>query len=49
MPKHLIYTHATAAANIKMLSLDPPDGYESQDRMFHGKRVFVTFPPFHVR
>lgn len=48
MPKPLVYTHATAAANIKMMSLDPPVGYESQDRVYQGKRVFIAFPPFHV-
>lgn len=48
MPKPITYNHATAAANIKMLSLDPPTGYDSQDRVYHGKRVFVAFPPFHV-
>lgn len=48
IPKPLLYTHATAATNTKMMSLDPPDGYESQDRMYQGNRVFITFPPFHV-
>lgn len=31
-----------------MLSLDPPSGFESQDRMYQGNRVFITFPAFHV-
>ena len=48
MPKPLVYTHATAAANINMMSLDPPSGYKSQDQVYQGKRVFVAFPPFHV-
>ena len=48
VPKPLIYTHATAAANTSMMSLEPPDGYESQDRICQGKRIFITFPPFHV-
>ena len=48
MPKPLVYTHATAATNTKMMSLDPPVGYESQDRVYQGKRVFIAFPPFHV-
>ena len=48
IPKPLIYTHAFAATNTNMMSLDPPPGYESQDRMYQGKRVFITFPPFHV-
>ena len=48
MPKPLLYTNATGATNTKMMSLDPPAGYGSQDRMYQGKRVFITFPPFHV-
>ena len=48
IPKPLTYTHATAATNTAMMSLKPPQGYESQDRLYRGKRVFVTFPPFHV-
>ncbi|KAL6717631.1 hypothetical protein ACLMJK_005546 [Lecanora helva] len=48
MPKPLLYTHATAASNIAMMSLDPPPGYDSQDRIYQGKKVFVTFPPFHA-
>ena len=48
IPKPLLYTHASAAANIKMMSLDPPAGYESQDKVYQGKRVFIAFPPFHV-
>lgn len=48
IPKPLLYTHATAATNTKMMSLDPPVGYESQDRVYQGKAVFIAFPPFHV-
>ena len=48
LPKPLVYTHATAAANTKMFSLEPPPGFESLDRIYQGKRVFNTFPPFHV-
>ena len=48
IPKPLIYTHAMAAMNRRMMSLDPPSGYESQDKMYQGNRVFITFPPFHV-
>ncbi|CAL8579337.1 hypothetical protein XPA_005087 [Xanthoria parietina] len=47
IPKPITYSHATAAANISMLSLDPPSGFESQDRMYQGNRVFITFPAFH--
>lgn len=48
IPKPLIYTHATAAANTSMMSLNPPADYDSQDRIYQGNRVFITFPPFHV-
>lgn len=48
IPKPLTYTHATAATNTAMMSLNPPPGYESQDSLYRGKRIFVTFPPFHV-
>lgn len=47
IPKPLLYTHATAATNTKMMSLDPPPGYESQERLYQGKSVFITFLPFH--
>ncbi|MCJ1245408.1 hypothetical protein MMC30_002612 [Trapelia coarctata] len=47
IPKPIVYTHDAAAANIKMMSLDPPPGFDSQDRMYQGRRVFLTFPPFH--
>ena len=48
LPKPLLYTHATAATNVSMMSLNPPAGYQSQDRVYQAKRVFITFPPFHV-
>ncbi|KAF7942371.1 hypothetical protein EAE99_000421 [Botrytis elliptica] len=46
-PKPMIWTHETAQRNIALMALDPPAGYESQHRMYEGKRVFLTFPPFH--
>ncbi|KAL9117654.1 MAG: hypothetical protein Q9187_005810 [Circinaria calcarea] len=46
-PKPLVYTHDTGARNMKMISLDPPSGFDSINRMYEGKRVFMTFPPFH--
>ena len=48
LPKPLVYTHATAAANIKMMSLDPPNGYESQEEVYRERKFFIAFPPFHV-
>ncbi|KAM3158058.1 hypothetical protein ABEW05_001439 [Botrytis cinerea] len=47
-PKPMIWTHETAQRMIALIALDPPAGYESQHRMYEGKRVFLTFPPFHV-
>ncbi|KAM0155075.1 hypothetical protein ACHAPG_006093 [Botrytis cinerea] len=44
----MIWTHETAQRMIALMALDPPAGYESQHRMYEGKRVFLTFPPFHV-
>ena len=49
IPKPLVYTNATAAANTRMFSLEQPPNLESLDRIYQGKRVFLTFPPFHVR
>jgi acyl-coenzyme A synthetase/AMP-(fatty) acid ligase len=48
MPKPIVWTHEWAAAYYNMIQLDPPAGYESQDRLFQGNRVFFLFPPFHV-
>lgn len=47
-PKPLIYTHDTAARNITMISLDPPVDFKSQDKMYQNKKLFISFPPFHV-
>ncbi|KAM0183241.1 hypothetical protein ACHAPF_000720 [Botrytis cinerea] len=47
-PKPIILTHETAQRMIALMALDPPAGYESQHRMYEGKRVFLTFPPFHA-
>ncbi|KAF7956004.1 hypothetical protein EAE96_004925 [Botrytis aclada] len=46
-PKPMIWTHQTALRNIALMALDPPAGYKSQHQMYEGKRVFLTFPPFH--
>lgn len=48
MPKPIVWTHEWAAAYYNMIQLDPPVGYESQDRLFQANRVFFLFPPFHV-
>lgn len=49
IPKPLIMTHEFAARCMRMITMDPPDGFDSLDKMFQGKRIFMTFPPFHVR
>ncbi|TGO85673.1 hypothetical protein BPOR_0374g00070 [Botrytis porri] len=46
-PKPMIWTHETAQRNIALMALDPPASYESQHQMYEGKRVFLTFQPFH--
>jgi len=47
-PKPLWYKHGTAITNTRLMTLEPPEGYESVQKMFEGKRMFMTFPPFHV-
>ena len=49
IPKPLHWTHETGARCMRMGSLGAPGGHDSLDEMFHGKRMFMTFPPFHVR
>ncbi|KAI9685585.1 MAG: putative NRPS-like protein biosynthetic cluster [Bathelium mastoideum] len=47
-PKPVVYRHRTAVTNTRLMTLEPPDGYESVQRQFEGKRMFMTFPPFHA-
>lgn len=46
-PKPLTYTHESATRNMNMHSLDPPEGFVSQNRLFQGKRMINMMPPFH--
>ena len=48
LPKPVVWSHDFAAAYAKMIQLDPPAGYESQDRLFQANRMFFMLPPFHV-
>ncbi|KAH8661697.1 hypothetical protein BGZ60DRAFT_566347 [Tricladium varicosporioides] len=48
MPKAIVWTHEFAAAFYNMIQLDPPTGYESQDRLMQSNRVMFLFPPFHA-
>ncbi|CAG8951144.1 hypothetical protein HYFRA_00006542 [Hymenoscyphus fraxineus] len=47
IPKALIWTHDFAAAFYNMSQLDPPAGYESQNRLYQDNRIIFFFPPFH--
>jgi len=47
-PKPIIWTHGYVSSVSHQIQLDPPEGYNSQERMYQGNRIFVMFPPFHV-
>lgn len=47
-PKPISWTHGFCAAYATSLSLSPPPGFESVDKLYEGNRIFVMFPPFHV-
>ena len=48
LPKPIVWSHAFAAAYVKMSQLDPPSGFESQDRLFQANRLLFMLPPFHA-
>ena len=48
MPKPITYTHEFAAAAIKAMHMDAPEGYEVQDKLYQANRIFFMLPPFHV-
>ena len=48
LPKPVVWSHAYAATYLKAIRLDPPQGFESQDRLFQANRMFFMLPPFHV-
>ncbi|KAF2198724.1 acetyl-CoA synthetase-like protein [Delitschia confertaspora ATCC 74209] len=47
MPKPLFWTHETAVVHSRYIAQDPPPGFQALDRLFQGKRMLNTFPPFH--
>ncbi|TGO07514.1 hypothetical protein BTUL_0270g00140 [Botrytis tulipae] len=47
-PKPISWTNGFCAAYATSLSLSPPTGFESVDKMYEGNRIFVMFPPFHA-
>ncbi|PYH70977.1 NRPS-like enzyme [Aspergillus vadensis CBS 113365] len=47
LPRPMTFTHDTAKKGMKMHSLDAPEGYESLNKIYYGKRVFLVLPPFH--
>lgn len=49
LPKPIIYTHDFAAAYMKAIQIEPPEGFESMERKSEGGRVFALTAPFHVR
>ncbi|RFU34116.1 hypothetical protein B7463_g2194, partial [Scytalidium lignicola] len=48
MPKPVIWSHDFAASYIKSIQIDPPEGFESQEKLFQCNRVFFLLPPFHA-
>jgi acyl-coenzyme A synthetase/AMP-(fatty) acid ligase len=48
LPKPIIYTNDFAAAFVRCLQLDPPEGHESMEKLSQGNRSFNLSPPFHV-
>lgn len=48
LPKPIVWSHAFAAAYIKVTHLNPPSGYKSQDRLFQANRLLFMLPPFHA-
>ena len=48
LPKPVIWSHDYAVTYLKAIQLDPPPGFESQDRIFQANRMFFMLPPFHV-
>ena len=48
LPKPIVYTHEWAASYIHATHIEPPRGFQSQDREWQGNRLFVMLPPFHV-
>ena len=48
LPKPMTFTHDTAKKGMQMHCLDAPEEYQCLNKLYHGKRVFLVLPPFHV-
>lgn len=48
IPKPIVETHEWASAFQMWSQMDPPEGFESRDRLYQGNRLFPLLPPFHV-
>ncbi|THC89059.1 hypothetical protein EYZ11_011499 [Aspergillus tanneri] len=48
IPKPIFFTHDSARKHMRMASLEPPEGFVSQDSWGVGKRAFLSLPPFHA-
>ncbi|OJJ48921.1 hypothetical protein ASPZODRAFT_1354781 [Penicilliopsis zonata CBS 506.65] len=48
LPKPITWSHDYAAAAMKCSRIDPPEGFELQERVFQGSRLFFMLPPFHA-
>ena len=46
--KSVVWSHAFVVAYVRMSQLDPPPGFESQNRLFQVNRLFFMLPPFHA-
>jgi AMP-binding enzyme len=46
-PKPITWTHDWGAAFIHQRCLEPPEGFESLDRLIIGNRLLSLMPPFH--
>lgn len=47
-PKPIIWTHDFAASFLQQQQVSPPPGFDSMDKYYHGTRLLLMMPPFHV-
>ncbi|RAH43173.1 acetyl-CoA synthetase-like protein [Aspergillus brunneoviolaceus CBS 621.78] len=48
IPKPITWTHETAVKHMRMQTLDPPPGFETQNQWAFGKKMYMMLPPFHA-
>lgn len=48
LPKPVVYTHDWAASYIRATQIEPPCGFQSQDKEWQCNRVLIMLPAFHV-